>query len=288
MKKILIQLIAILCIVGMAPLVFPEDIYVVIKGRDDGKRTTQKQDYAEALMNAKLQAVERAGIEITSITKVENFQLRSDMIESKAKAVLLPGFQVIDIGYQADGTYLVVLSGKIRTQLPVGGKDLLESKAYEALKRLQSKTETGINYQTYLSTLADVKFEVEKYLESEQAKSNDLLTQQFKLIMSHYENAREAWRWKMRTRYGAIGKFPPEGSRSLRNEVGSEEYNRQKGMNEEIDFILSTYPEAGKLQAEGGARIGLEMLSIDLSAVIGIIFEKASADIKKLKDLQKK
>jgi len=146
MRKMVLQLIVILSIVGLAPLTFAGDINVQIKGRDDGKRTTQKQDYAEALMNAKLQAVEQAGIEITSITKVENFQLKSDLIESKAKAVLLPGFQVMDIGYQTDGTYLVVLIGKIRTKLNEGNRP---SKATEfanvmlALKKVESLTETG-------------------------------------------------------------------------------------------------------------------------------------------------
>ncbi len=55
-------------------------------------------------MNAKLQAIERAGVEIASVTKVENFTLQYDMVESRAKAVLLPGFQIIDMGYQRDGT----------------------------------------------------------------------------------------------------------------------------------------------------------------------------------------
>ena len=34
---------------------------------------------------------------------------------ARAAAVLLPGFQVIDMGYQKDGTYQVVLSGKVQT-----------------------------------------------------------------------------------------------------------------------------------------------------------------------------
>ena len=36
-------------------------------------------------------------------------------VESRAKAVLLPGFQIIDKGYQADGSYLIILSGRIRS-----------------------------------------------------------------------------------------------------------------------------------------------------------------------------
>ena len=64
---------------------------------------------------------ERAGIEITSITKVINFKTKYDMVESKAKAALLPGFQIMDMGYQSDGTYTVLLSGKVQK-----GKDVEE------------------------------------------------------------------------------------------------------------------------------------------------------------------
>ncbi len=88
---------------------------VLIKGMDDGIKTSRDRDHAEAVMNAKLQAIERAGVSIKSMTKVENFQLKYDMVETQAQAVLLPGFQVIDMGYQKDGTYQVVLSGKVQT-----------------------------------------------------------------------------------------------------------------------------------------------------------------------------
>jgi hypothetical protein len=89
-------------------------IDVLIKGMDDGVKTSRDRDYAEAVMNAKLQAIERAGVSVKSMTKVENFQLKYDMVESKAAALLLPGFQVIDMGYQQDGTYQVVLSGRVQ------------------------------------------------------------------------------------------------------------------------------------------------------------------------------
>lgn len=87
---------------------------MTIKGMDDGVKTSRQQDYNEALLNAKLQAIERAGVEIKSITQMMNFQLMFDAVESRAQAVLLPGFQVVDIGYTADGTYQVVLIGKIQ------------------------------------------------------------------------------------------------------------------------------------------------------------------------------
>ncbi len=110
---------------------FSETIDVMIKGVDDGVKSSKQQDYKEALINAKLEAIERAGVQIQAITQVVNFQTKFDMIESKAKAVLLPGFQVMDIGYQSDGTYLVILSGKIQTV-----SEGLESKELKYAKNL--------------------------------------------------------------------------------------------------------------------------------------------------------
>lgn len=87
---------------------------VTIKGLDDGKKTTRQQDYREAVLDAKRQAIEQAGVKVTSRSTVVNARLQEDYIESQAEAVLLPGFQIIDIGYTADGTYQVVLSGKVQ------------------------------------------------------------------------------------------------------------------------------------------------------------------------------
>ena len=90
-------------------------IDVMVKGVDDGVKTNKQQDYLEAVMNAKLQAIERAEVEISSVTRVVNFQTKYDMVESKAEALLEPGFQIIDIGYSEDGSYLVVLSARVKS-----------------------------------------------------------------------------------------------------------------------------------------------------------------------------
>ena len=145
---------AIFMILGLLVALLPiraasEEIDVLIKGRDDGVKTSKQQDYKEAVMNAKLEAIERAGVEISSITRVINFQTKFDMVESKAKAVLLPGFQVMDLGYQLDGTYLVVLSGKIQvgarkkkqpTRKIAGSPEQLEKYMIQAVKDGDYKT----------------------------------------------------------------------------------------------------------------------------------------------------
>ena len=92
-----------------------ETIAVQIKGVDDGARTTKQRDYKEAVLFAKREAIERAGVKIKSMTTVKDLVVNSDYIESKAEAVLLPGYNILDMGYSADGTYQVVLVGKVKT-----------------------------------------------------------------------------------------------------------------------------------------------------------------------------
>ena len=96
--------------------VLGETLDVTIKGFDDGKKTSRQQDYKEAVLDAKRQAIEQAGVTVESKSTVKNSVLQEDYIETQAKAVLLPGFQIMDIGYMQDGTYQVVLSGKVQVQ----------------------------------------------------------------------------------------------------------------------------------------------------------------------------
>ncbi len=127
MAKLIITIIALICLSQSA---IAEVIDVNIKGIDDGRKSNRQQDFREAVLDAKLHAIEQAGASIESITKVVNFQLKYDAVESKSKAILLPGFQIIDIGYVTDGTYQVVLVGKIQTTQVVGKRPSI-SKARE-------------------------------------------------------------------------------------------------------------------------------------------------------------
>jgi hypothetical protein len=284
-----IPVLVMLAVLVFPALLFCEDIDVFIKGIDSGGRTTKQQDYAEALMNAKLQAIERAGVGITAITKVENFELKYDIIESKAKAVLLPGFQIMDIGYQADGTYLVILVGKVRGTQAELKKSI---NALEALKKLEARTRVGINYRTYMDTLGSVKFEVDKFLEDEQAKSNPEMAKLFKQVMIHYENAGDCWKRKIESKYGAIGKrkIKPDNPNmpDYMKEVKHLEDKLHEIENKWIDKILLLYPEVNKPLKEGGAIIVPEIPSLDLGVVVSIILGKASYEIQALKEMIEK
>lgn len=77
----------------------------------------------EATVDAYRKAIEKGtGISIQSFTNVENYQLKKDQITSKARGMLLPGFQVVEVGYGTkgsnqtwnDGVYKVTLIGKVK------------------------------------------------------------------------------------------------------------------------------------------------------------------------------
>ena len=94
----------------------PADMFDVnIRGVDDGIKTSKQQDQREAVMNAKLRAIELAGEPVDAIIKITSFKLKYETVDAKARNVLLPGFQIVDIGYGEDGTYQVVLVGKAQT-----------------------------------------------------------------------------------------------------------------------------------------------------------------------------
>jgi formylglycine-generating enzyme required for sulfatase activity len=95
---------------------FSQDVIEVnVQGISDGIRHSKQRDRDEAIMDAKLKAIERAGVSLKSVTEIEDFQLKKDWVESKAEATLLPGFNIIDIGYGEDGLYHIVLFGKVTT-----------------------------------------------------------------------------------------------------------------------------------------------------------------------------
>jgi hypothetical protein len=119
MSKNFVHLIIIyLLLLSFSSLLSAQDVIdVAVKGISDDSRDGAQKDRQEAIMDAKRQACEKAGVRIEAKTTVENFQTVYDLVESQAAAVLLPGFQVIDNGYGEDGTYTVVLVGKIRTNI---------------------------------------------------------------------------------------------------------------------------------------------------------------------------
>jgi hypothetical protein len=127
---IVIKVISITLLLSFAAIA-QEVIDISVKGISDNKNEGTQKDRKEAVMDAKRQACEKAGLQIKSKTTIENFQTVFDFIESESEAILLPGFQIIDIGYVADGTYQVVLTGKIKlvVEEKISAKELRYAKS---------------------------------------------------------------------------------------------------------------------------------------------------------------
>jgi hypothetical protein len=117
MKRIALFAVLLFAFIA-APSFSQEVIDISVKGISDNVKDGPQKDRMEAIMDAKRQACEKAGLTISSKTTVKNFQTVFDFVESQAEAVLLPGFQIVDVGYMQDGTYSVVLIGKIKKGAP--------------------------------------------------------------------------------------------------------------------------------------------------------------------------
>ena len=119
MSNNIYKYIVLIVIIAIPFISSAEIIDVHIKGFDDGVKTRKQQDYKEAILFAKREAIERSGVKIKSFTSVEDFVFHSDYIEAEAEALLLPGYNIVDVGYQKDGTYLVFLIGKLKASTSV-------------------------------------------------------------------------------------------------------------------------------------------------------------------------
>ena len=112
-------------------------IDISVKGISNTKKDGAQQDRLEAIVDAKRQACEKAGIKIQSKTDVKNFQVVYDHMEASSEGILLPNFQIIDIGYTTDGTYQVVLSGKVKKSSDdnISNKELRYAKSLHAREK---------------------------------------------------------------------------------------------------------------------------------------------------------
>jgi len=96
-------------------------VEVRVDGYSFGRKGSNNLE--EAVTDAFRKAVEKGtGVSIESFTTVENYMLKKDQITSRAKGMLLPGYEVVEVGYGAAGSnqvwnsnvYKVTLIGKVK------------------------------------------------------------------------------------------------------------------------------------------------------------------------------
>ena len=116
MKIIIKVAAAALFLFFMSSGLMAQEIEVRIKGMDDGIKTSRQQDYKEAVLFAKRQAIKRAGVKVKSRSTARDLVLEEDYIEAQSEGLLLPGYEIMDLGYSADHVYQVVLVGRLRVK----------------------------------------------------------------------------------------------------------------------------------------------------------------------------
>ncbi len=70
--------------------------------------------------------------------------------------------------------------------------------AYKALKKVEARTEVGVNRMDYTPVIAEAKTAVNLYSESPESKLNPELTSSILKTMEHYENAKSLWDLKLK------------------------------------------------------------------------------------------
>ena len=135
-KSIIIAIIIWMITLTTIPAMAKKTEDVFIKGVDDGVKQSEQRDYSEAVMDAQLQAIKSAGLDVESIINIDDFEQKSKTIDSIAKSILLPDFKIFDMGYRVDGIYQVVLSGRVKTanagKTPLDIRIEQEKKAYKS------------------------------------------------------------------------------------------------------------------------------------------------------------
>lgn len=167
-----------ICLFLAMPLFAQEIIEISVKGISNKQNDGAQQDRLEAILDAKRQACEKAGLTIESKTTVENFEIIYDFVETQAATVLLPGFQIIDIGYVQDGTYQVVLSGKIKV---LEGEEEVSAKELRYAKSLRDRGKH-----------AECEQILTKYMDSEDKSVSEELKEE-----SFYSFIKWGYAWKV-------------------------------------------------------------------------------------------
>jgi hypothetical protein len=127
-------------------------VEISVKGISNQQNDGAQQDRLEAILDAKRQACEKAGMTIESTTTMENFQIVYDLVETQAASVLLPGFQLVEIGYVQDGTYQVVLTGKIKIMSEEESISTKEIRYAKSLKDSGKHAECEAILQKYIDS----------------------------------------------------------------------------------------------------------------------------------------
>lgn len=133
-----------------------------------------------------------------------------------------------------------------------------------ALKKLDTRIETGISYKDYASVVADAKFPVKLFLESAEAKNEPQLAKSLSEILNLYDAAFSVWKWKYSERKVQHYIYANEDAEIFKE-------------------IIRVFSDAPVHYAEY-----TKQSYMDIDEVLSFIWQKASEELKVASDLLSK
>lgn len=118
-----------------------------------------------------------------------------------------------------------------------------------ALKKIESRCQSGISYADYDPAVGDAKVPVSLFLESEEAKRSPELTDSMNKVISHYEYAGKIWQLRFSPFFQGYGIITADSS--LGEEINAL-YPKARAKNEKyfVEEILPVVWEAAAVELE--------------------------------------
>ncbi|HPN87618.1 MAG TPA: hypothetical protein PLA72_09515 [Smithellaceae bacterium] len=163
-------------------------------------------------------------------------------------------------------------------------KDLIK-----AFKKLDARIQVGISYIDYVSSLGDIQYEFNEYLDSSEAKKKKDLTELLKRVMEDYKRAQIVFKDTLQGPYMVYKQSPEyiEQLKARQDMVSKSMLNSSNKSKPERDFyamLLQEYPEANKPKESGGALTGTsksEESFLDANILLQFIWQDASMNLRK-------
>jgi hypothetical protein len=164
--------------------------------------------------------------------------------------------------------------GDTKTWKDVTGSGFLEAR--KSLKQLQAKVEVGISYKDYTVALGDVKFAVDNFLASPDAKDKPALSNAIRNSLKCYIDVKTLWGLKIE------GTELNRAFRGLGIKSDSDDFLRTGGrhVDDIWKVLVKNHPEFAALSTAGEPQLdyhGDSYYTVKIDNLIRLLWVKASA-----------
>jgi len=150
------------------------------------------------------------------------------------------------------------------------------AEAVKSLKQLQAKVEVGISYKDYTVVLGDVKFAVDNFLASPDAKDKPALSSAIRTSLKCYMDAKTLWELKIE------GTELNKAFRALGISSPSDDFLRTGGrhVDDIWKVLVKNHPEFAALSTAGEPQLdyhGDRYYTVKIDELMRLLWMKASA-----------